>query len=129
MNEGGSGKHGFRCAFSTTDKVSYKSRRSSVTVSKTSKYIKGVVQNTIYGKVRGYEANEGKTLIWKGIPYAQAPVGALRWKAPQNSDKWNGILNATKNGNITIQFKKSRGKVIGNEDCPSTVEHLKIIKN
>jgi carboxylesterase type B len=53
----------------------------------------------------------------------------LRWKAPQNSDKWNGILNATKNGNITIQFKKSRGKVIGNEDCPSTVEHLKIIKN
>jgi para-nitrobenzyl esterase len=87
------------------------------TVSKTSKYTKGIVQNTIYGKVRGYKANKGKTLIWKGIPYAKASIGALRWKAPQNPDKWDRILNATKNGNITIQFKKSSGKVIGSEDC------------
>jgi para-nitrobenzyl esterase len=87
------------------------------TVSKTSKYTKGIVQNTIYGKVRGYKANKAKTLIWKGIPYAKAPVGALRWKAPRNPDKWDGILNATKNGNITIQFKKSSGKIIGSEDC------------
>lgn len=45
-------------------------------------YAQGTLQNTKYGKVQGYQENEGKTLIWKGIPYAKAPVGELRWKAP-----------------------------------------------
>jgi para-nitrobenzyl esterase len=85
------------------------------TVSKTSKYTKGIVQNTIYGKVRGYKANKAKTLIWKGIPYAKAPVGALRWKAPQNPDKWNGTFDATKGGNIGMQL--SGGEIKGSEDC------------
>ena len=46
------------------------------------KYTQGTLQNTKYGKVQGYEENQGKTLIWKGVPYAKAPVGELRWKAP-----------------------------------------------
>ena len=39
------------------------------------KYTQGTLQNTKYGKVQGYQENEGKTLIWKGIPYSKAPVG------------------------------------------------------
>jgi para-nitrobenzyl esterase len=78
-------------------------------------YTKGIVQTTIYGKVQGYETNQGKTIVWKGIPYAKAPVGVLRWKAPENPDKWNGTFDATKDGNIGMQL--SGGKIKGNEDC------------
>ncbi|MFL9836078.1 carboxylesterase family protein [Flavobacterium sp. ST-75] len=31
---------------------------------------------------------------FKGIPFAQPPVGELRWKAPQPPLKWEGILKA-----------------------------------
>lgn len=79
------------------------------------RYTQGTLQNTKYGKVQGYQENEGKTLMWKGIPYAKAPVGELRWKAPVNQDSWTGTLDATKSGNIGIQL--SGGKIAGSEDC------------
>jgi para-nitrobenzyl esterase len=78
-------------------------------------YTKGILQTTVYGRIQGYEINQGKTLVWKGIPYAKAPVGALRWKAPQNPDKWNGTFDATRDGNLSVQL--SGGKIKGSEDC------------
>lgn len=35
------------------------------------------------GPVRGMETD--KAYIWKGIPYAEPPLGPLRWKPPQVS--------------------------------------------
>jgi para-nitrobenzyl esterase len=32
---------------------------------------------------------------WKGIPFAQPPIGRLRWRAPQPAVPWRGVLNAT----------------------------------
>lgn len=32
---------------------------------------------------------------FKGIPYAQPPVGPLRWRAPQPPEGWNGVRQAT----------------------------------
>ena len=32
--------------------------------------------------------------IFLGIPYAQAPVGDLRWAAPQAAEKWGGARMA-----------------------------------
>lgn len=78
-------------------------------------YKNGILQKTLYGTVQGLEVNELKTLLWKGIPYAKAPVGELRWKAPIKPDSWTGVYDATKNGNIGIQA--SGTKVLGNEDC------------
>jgi para-nitrobenzyl esterase len=46
-----------------------------------------------YGEVQGYLEN-GLT-IYKGVPFAAAPVGDLRWKAPQPHEKWEGVLQAT----------------------------------
>jgi para-nitrobenzyl esterase len=83
----------------------------AATVPDYTQYAKGILQTTAYGKVQGCEANEGKTLIWKGIPYAKT----LRWKAPENPDSWSGVFDATKKGNIALQL--SGGKLTGSEDC------------
>lgn len=78
-------------------------------------YTQGTLQDTKYGKVQGYVENEDKTLIWKGVPYAKAPVGELRWKAPVDPDAWTEIFDATSDGNIGIQL--SNGEIAGSEDC------------
>ena len=33
--------------------------------------------------------------VFKGIPYAKAPVGDLRWRAPQPVESWEGTLDCT----------------------------------
>jgi para-nitrobenzyl esterase len=45
---------------------------------------------TLKGTVTGTEI--GNIHIFKGIPFAAAPVGELRWKAPQPVKNWQGIL-------------------------------------
>lgn len=32
--------------------------------------------------------------IWRGIPYAQPPVGELRWRSPQPPERWQGVRQA-----------------------------------
>jgi para-nitrobenzyl esterase len=46
------------------------------------------------GLVQGiYENN---MTVYKGIPFAAAPVGELRWKAPQPAKGWEGVMQADK---------------------------------
>lgn len=40
---------------------------------------------------------------YRGIPFAQPPVGELRWKAPQSPKKWNGTRKADKFGSNAMQ--------------------------
>lgn len=73
------------------------------------------------GSVRAYEA-EGDVLQWYDIPYAQAPMGELRWRAPK-------VLNVTDapivRSNDPIICPQEAGYVsgvesesaIGSEDC------------
>lgn len=53
-----------------------------------------------------------------GIPYAEPPVGALRWTPPQPHGAWKGVLEATQVGNPCPQLD-SLGKATGDEDCLS----------
>ncbi|MBL8555223.1 MAG: carboxylesterase family protein [Phenylobacterium sp.] len=48
------------------------------------------------GVVTG-EATE-RANIFRAVPYAAAPVGALRWRPPQPPKSWPGTRDATKNG-------------------------------
>ncbi|XP_049872482.1 juvenile hormone esterase-like [Pectinophora gossypiella] len=60
----------------------------------------------------------GKFYSFKGVPYAQPPVGELRFKAPQPLKPWDGVRSATEHGPICYQddiFLKT-GKS-GSEDC------------
>lgn len=74
-----------------------------------------VVQHIKNGDIKGSLVNEDKTLLWTGVPYAAAPVGELRWKAPQDHEDWEGVFDATQDGNLGVQV--SGGNVIGDEDC------------
>lgn len=53
--------------------------------------------STKYGKVRG-AALDGKyegITTFRSVPYAQPPVGELRWQAPVDPEPWVGELDAT----------------------------------
>jgi para-nitrobenzyl esterase len=41
--------------------------------------------------------------IFRGIPYAQPPVGDLRWKAPQPAKNWEGVRKADQFGPRAMQ--------------------------
>lgn len=45
------------------------------------------------GVIQGVEANG--LSIYKGIPYAAAPIGELRWREPQPVKSWRGVRNVT----------------------------------
>lgn len=48
------------------------------------------------GSVRG--TVDGTMRAFLGIPYAQPPVGNLRWRPPQPRGRWAGVLDATEFG-------------------------------
>ena len=76
------------------------------------------------GRVVGKHAGNG-ALAWLGLPYAAAPVGELRWRAPRPVPAWKGVLEATRPGSACLQRgswlggapKKLVGKLFGSEDC------------
>ncbi|HET9472696.1 MAG TPA: carboxylesterase family protein, partial [Steroidobacteraceae bacterium] len=55
------------------------------------------------GKLQG--TIEGKLHVFKGIPYALPPTGAMRWKPPLPMPKWKGTRDATQFGAACIQPK------------------------
>jgi para-nitrobenzyl esterase len=55
------------------------------------------------GMVEGTASVDGKVRIFKGIPFAAPPVGALRWKAPQPVPSWTGVRQATEFGARCMQ--------------------------
>ncbi len=52
---------------------------------------RGLIIKTHAGLVSGTTNQEGDVHIFRGIPFAASPVGALRWKAPQPVLPWKGI--------------------------------------
>lgn len=61
------------------------------------------VISTANGEVKGVFNTETGIYAYKGIPFAKAPVGDLRWKAPQAVEQWETTFNATEFGPICMQ--------------------------
>jgi para-nitrobenzyl esterase len=62
----------------------------------------GPVVRTESGRVRGV-SREGLA-IFKGIPYAQPPVGPLRWRPPQPVKPWSDVRPAADFGHDCMQL-------------------------
>ncbi len=61
-----------------------------------------MIITTKYGKIEG--VSERGCTVYKGVPYAKPPVGALRWRKPQPPEPWEGVLHADHFGNKSVQF-------------------------
>lgn len=75
------------------------------------------------GAVRGVEADGLR--VFKGIPYAAAPTGDLRWKPPAPAASWGGVRDASAFGPACWQPKPRAGSLYASplkafsEDCLS----------
>ena len=79
------------------------------------------LRRTSLGEVVGYRDDQGAH-AWLGIPFAQPPVGALRWHAPQPAAPWSGTREALTFGSTCSQFGGAatgtpETGVVGSEDC------------
>ena len=92
------------------------------------------VRETAYGKVRGVDDSTASgTYFWKGVPFAQPPVGALRWQPPVEPVAWQGTRETRQFGNACLQIGRIYGpgannrfddtiaatldQPVGSEDC------------
>ena len=46
------------------------------------------------GQLKGVTGSNGVT-VFRGIPYAKPPVGALRWRAPEPLESWKGVRDCS----------------------------------
>lgn len=76
-----------------------------------------VVVRTAQGRVRGHP--DGTVVAWRGIPYAAAPVGALRFRAPQPAAPWQGVRDCARFGPICPQAEGMpiEAELTRDEDC------------
>jgi para-nitrobenzyl esterase len=77
---------------------------------------------TTSGTVRGIEKTGVR--MWRGIPYAAAPVGPLRFRPPQPAPRWDGERDASRFGAVAPQVRDSMlsglgDKSVMSEDCLS----------
>ena len=63
------------------------------------------------GLLSGVEDSGGQ--VYRGIPYAAAPVGELRWRAPRPAPAWKGVRAVEKFGPACMQA----GSKEMSEDC------------
>ena len=71
------------------------------------------VVHTGLGDLRG--ATEGGVGVWRGVPYAEQPVGERRFLAPAPLRPWTGVRDALEHGPLPPQSKSFVG---GGRDDP-----------
>ena len=83
---------------------------------------KSNIIETKTGKIQGYK-EEGLE-IFKGIPFAEPPIGKLRFSPPVSKQSWEGVLNTTEYGPCSFQGHSELEEYFGklepeSEDCLS----------
>ncbi|MCP2623160.1 carboxylesterase/lipase family protein [Mycolicibacterium smegmatis] len=71
------------------------------------------IAHTSLGTLRG--TLEAGVSVWRGVHYAQQPVGDLRFRAPQPLQPWSGVRDAVEHGPLPPQ---GRSFVGGGRDDP-----------
>src|SRR5436190_11690269 len=75
------------------------------------------IVKTDSGQIQGTLVGDSRQFL--GIPYAQPPVGALRWKAPQPAPAWTDTFAATTFGKRCAQVANTtlQNAASADEDC------------
>jgi para-nitrobenzyl esterase len=91
-------------------------------------------RSTRHGPVVGVDDSAATgTHAWKGVPFAQPPVGELRWAPPVDPAPWTTPRPAQQFGNACVQYGRiygpgannrydatiatTLGQAVGSEDC------------
>ena len=69
------------------------------------------------GIVRGIPGTDSSISVFKGIPYAKPPVGALRFAPPRPVDPWEGELLCDHYGASSFQKRREGENLEMSEDC------------
>ncbi|CAL7942012.1 unnamed protein product [Xylocopa violacea] len=76
--------------------------------------------STRFGTVWGICSRSARGRLvthYLGLPYAEPPVGDLRFRSPRPwSRAWTEVYNATINRNMCVQLNQN-GDIVGSEDC------------
>ncbi len=85
---------------------------------------RGPVVQTASGELGGAWADaEAGVSVFRGVPFAQPPVGDLRWRPPVAVEAWDGTRSATEFGPACWQARNAdnspyaRGELPRSEDC------------
>lgn len=70
---------------------------------------------TTTGAVKGHA--ETGTAAFRGIPYAQPPIGPRRFRRAEPIAPWEGTFEARADGEYCYQFRNKATGWIGSEDC------------
>ena len=91
-------------------------------------------RSTAFGVIVGTDDSAvSGTYAWRGVPYAKAPTGALRWRPPVDPDAWTTPLTTQQFANACVQYGRIYGpgannaydatigttlnQTVGSEDC------------
>src|SRR5580704_6891514 len=80
------------------------------------------VVRTKAGALRG--AVENGVTVFRAVPYAAPPIGALRFAPPRPVAAWQGVRDATKNGPIAPQARSRLAHVMGDFERPQSEDCL-----
>lgn len=78
------------------------------------------------GRIVGYVDADTGAHVWLGVPFAAAPDGANRWRAPQPVEPWRGARETLAHAEPCPQITNALnaeatgtepGQLIGTEDC------------
>ena len=69
------------------------------------------------GLLSGIPGRDPAITVYKGIPYAAPPVGALRWRPPEAPLPWTGVREADTFGYVCPQLSPGVGALPMSEDC------------
>lgn len=83
-------------------------------------------RTVVWGDLIGFRDTDTRAQVWLGVPFADAPEGDLRWKAPRWPEPWDGVREATDHAEMCPQVTNQLnaeatgvepGQLIGSEDC------------
>ncbi len=61
------------------------------------------------GEIKGLQGTDPRITVYRGVPYAQPPVGENRFRAPRPAKDWDGVFKAYENAPISFQDQPGVG--------------------